>query len=94
VIDAARAAHSVFVMALVLGKDEQLCGPHWVTLRVGPSPWGGPHGAVAGGRPSRRFAFGRVCRSVDLPGRRFRWLRICGDASFAEVAVAASVAAA
>jgi serine protease Do len=36
-IDAARAAHSTFVMALVLGKDEQLTGPHWVALRVGPA---------------------------------------------------------
>jgi serine protease Do len=37
-IDAARAAHTAFVMALVLGKDEQLSGPHWVALRVDPSP--------------------------------------------------------
>ena len=37
-IDAARAAHSAFVMTLVLGKDEQLSGPHWVALRVGPAP--------------------------------------------------------
>jgi serine protease Do len=36
-IDAARAAHNAFVMALVLGKDEQLSGPHWVALRVGPA---------------------------------------------------------
>jgi serine protease Do len=36
-IDAARAAHNTFVMALVLGKDEQLFGPHWVALRVGPA---------------------------------------------------------
>jgi len=36
-IEAARAAQKAFVMALVLGKDEQLSGPHWVALRVDPS---------------------------------------------------------
>jgi serine protease Do len=37
-IDAARAAQKAFVMVMVLAKDEQLSGPHWVALRVGLSP--------------------------------------------------------
>ena len=34
-IEAARAAHKAFVVALVLSQAEQLSGPHWVALRVG-----------------------------------------------------------
>jgi serine protease Do len=37
-IDAARATHKAMVVVLVLGKDEQLSGPHWVALRIDSSP--------------------------------------------------------
>jgi hypothetical protein len=34
-VDAARAQHKAFVVALVLSKAEQLSGPRWIALRVG-----------------------------------------------------------